>query len=146
MPITIDCELWPLPAGWLEQVWQWVRQVKNYPDERVVIRCLSAPAMRALNHQFRSRDYATNVLTFSYPPLPALEEKAASHEVCLCLPVIRQEAAEAKIGFEQHLEQMLVHGLLHVIGLDHERSEDEARVMHQAEEEILSKIKNFTLK
>ena len=87
---------------------------------------------RALNLQYRGRDYATNVLTFDYTQSPYV-----TADLVLCAPVVAQEAREQRKTLQAHYAHMLVHGTLHAQGWDHETGEADAEAMEAREIEIL---------
>jgi probable rRNA maturation factor len=101
---------------------------------RVTVRIVGAREGRSLNHQFRGRDYATNVLTFTYGRAPSL-----SGDIALCAPVIRQEARNQAKTLDAHYAHLVVHGMLHLQGLDH-RLRREARIMEAREAAILKRL------
>jgi probable rRNA maturation factor len=85
-------------------------------------------AIRALNRDWRGRDSATNVLSFPAPPLPTGAEPAHLGDVVLAYETLAREAvAEAK-PFDHHLTHLVVHGVLHLLGHDHETDADAARM------------------
>jgi len=87
-----------------------------------------------LNHSYRQRDYATNVLTFAYP-----ERQPLAGDIVLCLPVIKEEARRQRKTLEAHLAHLTVHGVLHMQGFDHETDND-AELMEGIETEIVSRL------
>jgi probable rRNA maturation factor len=89
---------------------------------------------RKLNLQYRGKDYATNVLTFSYPERPTL-----SGDIVLCAPVVRKEARAQRIDLTAHYAHLVVHGMLHLLGHDHERDR-EAKAMERLETEIVTRL------
>ena len=89
---------------------------------------------RALNHRYRGRDYATNVLTFAYP-----DETVLAGDIALCAPVIAREARDQGKALEAHYAHLLVHGLLHLQGLDH-LGERDAERMEAREVAILKRL------
>ena len=86
---------------------------------------------RRLNREFRGRDYATNVLTFVYATRPL------EGDIVICAPVVAREAREQGKPAEAHHAHLLVHGLLHLQGLDHEASPAAAKRMERRERAIL---------
>ncbi|MCC7098754.1 MAG: rRNA maturation RNase YbeY, partial [Rubrivivax sp.] len=86
---------------------------------------------RTLNRDWRGKDYATNVLTFDYERAPLVVA-----DLVLCAPVVEREAAEQGKTVEAHYAHLLVHGVLHAQGLDHQRAA-QARFMEAREREIL---------
>ena len=101
-------------------------------DAELAVRIVDAEEGRSLNHGFRKKDYATNVLTFDYAQAPVVMA-----DLILCAPVIEQEAAEQGKTVEAHYAHMLVHGALHAQGWDHLRKK-EAQAMEAREREILA--------
>jgi probable rRNA maturation factor len=102
----------------------------------LTLRLVDADEGRRLNHEFRGRDYATNVLTFEYGTDPG---GTASGDVVLCVPVLHREAAEQGKPLLDHAAHLTVHGVLHALGYDHIDA-DEALAMEALEIEILGKM------
>jgi probable rRNA maturation factor len=100
----------------------------------VTVRIVGAREGRTLNKAFRSRDYATNVLTFVYD-----EGKPLSGDIALCAPVVAREARSQAKPLDAHYAHLLVHGLLHLQGHDHE-NEDDAEAMEAKEITILKRL------
>lgn len=90
----------------------------------------------ALNRHFRGKDYATNVLSFP-AELPAGVELPILGDIVLCAPVVAREALEQGKRLQHHYAHLTVHGVLHLLGFDHE-DEREAEAMEQLEREILA--------
>ncbi len=113
------------------KVARWIRAALAAPGE-ITVRIVGAEEGQALNRDYRSRDYATNVLTFDYSHAPVV-----SADLILCAPVVEAEACEQKISLEAHYAHLLVHGTLHAQGHDHEE-EAEAQAMEAEETAILA--------
>lgn len=97
---------------------------------------------RALNHQYRGRDYATNVLSFPAAPLPpGLPALPWRHlgDLVICAPVVAREAVEQGKQLNAHYAHMSVHGLLHLLGHDHEE-EEQAQQMEALERSVLARL------
>ena len=90
---------------------------------------------RTLNRSYRGRDYATNVLTFVY----GQQDGALTGDIVLCAPVVAREAAEQRKPLRLHYAHLVVHGMLHLQGYDHERAGD-ARRMEAKEIAILAQL------
>ena len=90
-------------------------------------------SVRELNARFRGKDYATNVLSFPAPQNPEghLGDIALGHGVCA------REAAEQGKPLAHHLQHLVVHGVLHLVGYDHE-TDAEAEQMEGLERVILA--------
>jgi probable rRNA maturation factor len=103
-------------------------------DARVTLRIVDEAEGRALNRDFRGKDYATNVLTFVYD-----EDDELSGDIVLCAPVIEREAREQQKQTEAHYAHLVVHAMLHLQGFDHEE-EQEAAAMEARETAIVTKL------
>ena len=110
---------------------RWIRAALSVPGE-ITVRIVGADEGRALNREFRQKDYATNVLTFDYS-----HEPVVMADLILCAPVVEAEAREQGITLEAHYAHLLVHGTLHAQGYDHE-ADDDAQVMEARESEIVT--------
>lgn len=111
---------------------RWVRHALQ-SDAAITVRIVDAEEGRALNHQYRKKDYATNVLTFDYAPAPAVEA-----DLVLCAPVVEAEARQQGKTLQAHYTHLIVHGVLHAQGYDHETSPADARAMEALEVKILA--------
>ena len=116
-----------------EQVWASLE-----PDRaELCIRVVDRDEGRALNERYRGREGATNVLSFPVDP-PA--SPAADHllgDIVLCAPVIAVEAGEQSKSLGDHYAHLVVHGVLHLLGFDHQVP-DQAEDMERKEVEVLS--------
>ncbi len=109
------------------QVAAWVRHALHSPGE-ISVRIVSQAESRSLNHQYRGKDYATNVLTFNY----ALEPFVMA-DLVLCATVVAREAAEQGKTLQAHYAHLVVHGTLHAQGYDHETNDRDALEMEALE-------------
>lgn len=116
---------------------------KRRPWESAV-RLVDAREMKRLNSSFRGKAYATDVLSFPIPP-HFFELKGWVHlgELVICEPVLKAQAKEQGHSVAQELDVLIVHGLLHLLGMDHERSEKEAKLMQSWEVKMLKKKANL---
>lgn len=101
----------------------------------VTVRIVDAAEGRALNASYRNKDYATNVLTFDYSPAPFV-----SCDIVLCAPVVEKEARDSHQALADHYAHLLVHGVLHAQGFEHETCEADAQAMEALEVQILAKL------
>lgn len=115
------------------KVQRFVRAALELPGE-IAVRIVDAEEGRALNRDYRGKDYATNVLTFDYA-----HEPVVGADLILCAEVVEKEAAEMGIPLLDHYAHLLVHGTLHAQGYDHEE-DDEAECMEARETEILAAL------
>jgi len=115
---------------------RWVEQSLLGPAE-LTIRFVNAEEGQALNKAYRGKDYATNVLTFAYNEDEELgEDDPTQADIVLCTDVLQREAEEHGKTVEEHAAHLVVHGVLHAQGWDHE-NDDDAEEMEQFERDIM---------
>lgn len=103
-------------------------------DTEVTIRIVDEAEGRMLNHNYRGKDYATNVLTF-----PLTEEPYLMGDIIICAPVVEKEAQDQHKDLFAHYAHLTVHGILHLHGYDHE-TEAQAELMEGLETAIVTKL------
>jgi len=116
------------------QIQRWLRAAQEYPAT-VSVRFVGSEEGQALNRDYRKKDYATNVLSFIYDSAPAV-----AGDLAICIPVVLREAAEQGKSVEAHFAHLIVHGMLHLQGYDHETGVRDARRMEAREREILARL------
>ncbi|MES9992068.1 MAG: rRNA maturation RNase YbeY [Candidatus Thiodiazotropha sp.] len=122
---------------------RWVEAVlpaDNNPVE-LVIRLVDEAESRQLNRDYRSKDGPTNVLSFPFEA-PAHVMLPLLGDLVICVEVVAREAAEQGKEPMAHWAHMVIHGVLHLLGYDHQESA-EAERMEALEREILSRL-NFS--
>ncbi|MFT3818147.1 MAG: rRNA maturation RNase YbeY [Rubrivivax sp.] len=115
------------------RVLRWMRAALAAPAQ-IAVRVVDEDEGRALNRDWRRKDYATNVLTFDYE-----KEPLVLADLVLCAPVVEREAQAEGKTLQAHYAHLLVHGVLHAQGWDHERAAD-ARRMEARESEIVQAL------
>lgn len=100
----------------------------------ITVRIVGREEGRQLNRQFRNKDVATNILTFDYAAPPQ-----AHADLVICLPIVRDEAKLQRKPIEHHLCHLLIHGVLHACGLDHQNPRD-AQAMEALEIAVLQRF------
>jgi probable rRNA maturation factor len=118
---------------------RWVQLSLLGPAE-LTIRFVDAAEGQTLNRDYRAKDYATNVLTFAYNEGAELaDDEPTQADIVLCTDVLQREAEEQKKTVEEHVAHLVVHGVLHAQGYDHENDE-EAEEMEQLERDIMEAL------
>ncbi len=122
------------------KVRRWAQAALLAPAE-LTIRFVDAEEGRSLNRDYRSKDYPTNVLTFAYSDDDSGEfaSDITQADIILCTDVLQQEASEQHKPLEAHCAHLIVHGVLHAQGYDHE-SDQEATEMEQRETSVLAQL------
>jgi probable rRNA maturation factor len=102
---------------------------------QITVRFVDGDEGQRLNRDYRRRDYATNVLSFPYALKPLV-----CGDLVLCAPVVAREAAEQGKPLAAHYAHLIVHGMLHLQGYDHEDSAQQAVEMENRERKILAAL------
>jgi probable rRNA maturation factor len=126
----------PSPVSFRRWVAAALHGVKRRKPAELAIRIVDAEEGRALNRDYRGKDYATNVLSFpaELPPGVALP---LIGDLAICAPVVLREAAEQGKLARDHWAHLTVHGVLHLLGYDH-IEDGEAEAMEALETRILA--------
>jgi probable rRNA maturation factor len=141
--ISIECEGWrvlhrleALVAESLEAALEESGDALAEGAEVSLLFCDDA-RIRTLNREFRKKDKATNVLSFPTPD--PLDTAPFIGDIAVAYETVAREAQEQSRSLDQHCRHMIVHGILHLLGYDHE-DEDEAEAMEALEVRVLSRL------
>ena len=121
------------------QIKKWAEATlqSDVANAEITFRIVDGEEGQTLNRDYRGKDYATNVLTFTFDEdLPDIPGLPLLGDIVLCAPVVAREAAEQGISLEAHYCHLAVHGVLHLQGYDH-LEEDEAEAMEALEKQIV---------
>lgn len=113
-------------------------QQRTAPSE-LTIRIVDEAEGRELNHTWRNKDYATNVLSFPADIPDGLLDIPLLGDLVICAPVVRREADEQNKTLEAHWAHLVIHGCLHLLGYDH-IEDDEAEEMEALERQFLAQL------
>ena len=120
-----------------------LRYIEVDQNCEIGIACVDTTESQKMNLDYRQKDKPTNVLSFS-SELPeevlAMLDAWPMGDLVICIPVVLQEAVEQHKTPIEHFTHMLVHGTLHLMGYDHETSEQDAEDMEALEIQILAKL------
>jgi len=117
---------------------RWARAALDVDGARggqITVRFVDADEGQTLNRDYRGKDYATNVLSFPYEIEPVV-----CGDLVICAGVVAREAAEQDKPLAAHYAHLIVHGMLHLQGYDHEEDEAEARAMEDCERAVLAAL------
>jgi len=109
----------------------WVRAALDVDGARggqITVRFVDTEEGQTLNRDYRGKDYATNVLSFPYDTEPLV-----CGDLVICASVVEREAVEQGKPLAAHYAHLVVHGVLHLQGYDHETGEQDASRMEQQE-------------
>ena len=126
---------------WLKKKLAQIIRATKVPEIDLDLTLVSDPFIKKLNAQYRKKNKPTDVLSF-----PLHEKKKARKgsvflgDVIISLPTARKQAKEHDVDFKEELLFLIIHGTLHLLAYDHEKSEKEAKIMQRLEKEILQKV------
>ena len=131
-----------VPAATSFRKWASAALQGRIREADLAIRIVGTREGGALNRHYRGKDYATNVLSFpaEVPEgLPKNVKFPLLGDLVICAPVVAREAAEQGKPVAAHYAHLTVHGVLHLLGWDHEHDKD-AEAMEQLEREVLAEL------
>ena len=102
--------------------------------KELIVVFLDTKEAKKLNMRFRGKNYATDVLSFD--PI----DPQSLGELVMCPQVLKKQAMEHKLSFNLELGYMVLHGVLHLLGYEHEESPEAAAVMFKLQDEIFDAI------
>ena len=129
IPIMVECAR--VALNFAQESNAILKPSANY---ECVIRVVDEAESKQLNHTYRAKNKPTNVLSFGYEDIDSY-----LGDLVICLPVVETEALEQNKTTHDHMAHMIVHGILHLLGYNHE-NETEAQVMEDLERSILAKL------
>jgi probable rRNA maturation factor len=124
-----------LPAAASVRRWASAALVGHRRAAELSVRFVDSAEARALNRDYRGKDYSTNVLSFPIE-LPAGVRSPLLGDLVICAPVVALEAIGQDKPLPHHYAHLVVHGCLHLLGLDHENDAD-AEIMEARERRVL---------
>jgi probable rRNA maturation factor len=99
--------------------------------------------IHAINREYRNKNKPTDVISFSYMeyPFPAVESAPEPlGDIYISLEKAMENARSYEVKYSDEIKRLLIHGILHLIGYDHERSPEDERIMQEKEEQIFNQI------
>ncbi len=129
----------------LKELAKKILKEENKKEAELNIILVGQGRIKKLNKKYRGKNKITDVLSFSSQKnkkefIVPLEEKKKLGEVVICLRRVRKNAKRYNSDFKEELTRVLIHGILHLLGYDHEKSEVEAKKMKKKEEYYSSQL------
>ena len=113
----------------------------SFEECEISLLICSDAQIQELNKEYREKDYATDVLSFPMSDNP-YEEGGMLGDIVISIDTAKKQAQEADIALDREVSFLFIHGLLHLMGFDHELGPDEEEEMFSLQEEILLKLVN----
>lgn len=136
-----------LPAA--DQVQRWAEAAARLAGGaagEIAIRIVDEAESQALNHDYRGKDYPTNVLSFPFELPEGMPEEMRAElgegiigDIAICAPVVEREAQDQGKAVEAHWAHMVIHGVLHLLGHDHVEDAG-AEIMEALEVRVLAEL------
>ncbi|RMH37416.1 MAG: rRNA maturation RNase YbeY [Nitrospirae bacterium] len=141
MPVHIRCQLrrTTISVPRVTILTQRVLEILNHASDELGVVIVGAARIRHLNKRYRHKDVPTDVLAFSLREAPGPATSLLG-DVVIALPVAIRQAARYGHTADEEFVRLLVHGILHLLGYDHERSPQEAHRMQQLEHSIFTAL------
>jgi probable rRNA maturation factor len=118
-----------------------VLEALRLPDAELSLLLVSDPVMRTLNRDWRGKDRSTDVLSFSQREGDGGAPAQLLGDVVISVDTAKRQAAERGESLVRESERLLIHGVLHLLGYDHEVSEQEARRMQRRERSLAQRLR-----
>ncbi len=116
-----------------------LNEMKENSAGEITIRVVDEAESAELNENYRKKLHPTNVLSFPFEAPPGVPLEPPLGDLVLCAPVIEHEAEAQEKSIKAHWAHMIIHGVLHLLGLNHLDAE-EAEAMESREIEILAAL------
>ncbi|SMC17734.1 probable rRNA maturation factor [Andreprevotia lacus DSM 23236] len=140
LALQIESQAEGLPGKLQLKCWAETALQPGVKRAEITVRLVDEEEGRQLNRDYRGKDYATNVLSFTFDEdLPEIEGMPLLGDLVLCAPVVAREAAEQGLLLAAHYAHLIVHGMLHLQGFDH-IDDVEADAMEALETRLLAAL------
>lgn len=128
---------------WIKKIVQQTLRVAGIKSAEISIAFIGDQEMKKLNKKWRGRNRVTDVLSFTYQTPNTRDKIPLIGEIIICYPQAKRQAKEQGHSVQEEIKVLLVHGLLHLCGYEHENGLQKARRMRGAEQKALEKLKNL---
>ena len=141
MSVSIQCHVKSVSVrqGTLRRVTGRLLRLLDETQAEVCIALIGDTKMRRLNRTYRNRDRTTDVLAFAYREAGSGVSQLLG-DVVISVPTARRQAQAFGHSLDEELLRLLIHGVLHLVGYDHEQSRHQARRMQQKETELFDAL------
>lgn len=122
-------------SDWTKHIYKNLKKQKVLKTEKdLIVVFVTTAKMKKLNSQFRGKNKPTDILSFD--PI----EESSLGELVLCLPVLKKQSKEHDLSLNHEIGYMLIHGILHLLGYDHETSKKDANKMFKIQDALFDKL------
>jgi probable rRNA maturation factor len=139
VPTNAKLQAWAQAAYLVHHAAHRGRRKSAITPVQVSLKLVGSAESRRLNLQWREQDHATNVLSFPAGEQFEFESVPSLGDLAICVPVVAREAKQQGITQQAHWAHLIIHGVLHLLGYDHEEVRD-AAVMEACEVALLEQL------
>jgi probable rRNA maturation factor len=140
VPTTKRLQLWAQAAYEVHHAAHTHGRKRAVQPVQVSLRMVGAAESRKLNREWRDEDHATNILSFPAGEMPEMAgELPTLGDLVICVPIVKREAQQQGKRVDAHWAHLVIHGVLHLLGYDHEVERD-AQLMEACEVAILDSL------
>ena len=107
----------------------------------ISLRLTDNNTIQALNREWRNKDKPTDVLSFPINDKPPKYKYRILGDVVISLPFAKEQANKIGLSYREEVLRLTIHGILHLLGYDHETSEEDAKIMFSLQDKIFEKLK-----
>ncbi len=118
-----------------------ILQELNLDNVELSISLVDNKTIQNINREWRGKDRPTDVLSFPLDEdTPSGYKYRLLGDVIISLPYAKKQAEEIGLSYREEILRLLIHGILHLLGYDHETSEEDAKIMFSLQDKIFSKL------
>ena len=127
------------PSRSLKKIAQAILALVGQAEAELSLALIGNPEMRTLSAKYRRKDYPTDVLSFPVEEMPGSADRLLG-DVIISVDKAAEQAKERDRTVDEEMATLLIHGIVHLLGYDHERSAKDARVMKRLENKIYHQL------
>jgi probable rRNA maturation factor len=139
----VDLPFRDIDGVWAAKLSEAVCGALNLEDVAISVILTDDDCIRSVNNQYRMKDRPTDVISFAYreDPFPEAETEVEElGDIYISLERAAEQSVEYEVTLKEEVKRLLIHGILHLIGYDHERSIEDEETMRAKEEEIFDAV------
>lgn len=141
--ILIDKQIFDIQITkkFVKDITETILEILNIEGIEISITLTDNQTIKELNKQWRNKDKPTDVLSFPMEDSIGYKYRLLG-DVVISLPFAKKQAEEIGFSYKEEILRLLIHGILHLLGYDHERSKEDEKIMFELQEKIFQKIRH----
>lgn len=140
--ILIDKQIFDrqITKKFVKDITETILEILNIEGIEISITLTDNQTIKELNKQWRNKDKPTDVLSFPMEDSIGYKYRLLG-DVVISLPFAKKQAKEIGFSYKEEILRLLIHGILHLLGYDHERSKEDEKIMFELQEKIFESIR-----